>query len=403
MAKASLEMCCQVFQTLPRLIISNDWMTGLVPAIAKKQFGSAFQNTIFMHILHNLGVGYAGKIWPGDPGSLYYIHQLPDECIVDHYDNSIDPSMCALMTCDQWATVSKKYRQELLESSPYSWLLRRFPQPFAYSNGIRFEERQAALEKLKMSHDQAKRYVQEKYFHYVDDNKCLFVFVGRIVEQKGVHLIIDCFEELHRRFNGAFQFIVGGQAAPDDRSYGGPCTQRMWDLKQRYPGNFWADPSQFFGDGLVSFHAADYTLIPSIFEPSGIVQQEAFVSGCPVIAFRTGGLADTVFEYDKEKKTGNGMLFWSHQHHDYMMAIERAYNIFKDKPNYWKLRENAYNSVLTSAVVAVQWAREFARLFLKIFDNKKEEREEEERERERKAAEEEKKKLEEQQNANNEN
>lgn len=390
MAKAALEMCCQVFTTLPRLIISNDWMTGLVPAIAKKQFGSAFDNTLFMHIFHNLGVGYAGKIWPGDTGALSYIHQLPDEFIVDHYDNSIDPSMCALMACDNWATVSKRYRQELLESSPYSYLLRRFPQPFAYSNGIRFKERQEKLEKLGMTHDQAKRAVQQKYFHYVDDNKCLFVFVGRIVEQKGVHLIIDCFEELHRRFNGAFQFIVGGQAAPDDRSYGLPCTHRMWDLAQRYPGNFWADPSQFFADGLLAFHAADYTLIPSIFEPSGIVQQEAFVSGCPVIAFRTGGLADTVFEYDREKKTGNGMLFWSHQHRDYMMAIERAFNVYTDKPNYWKLRENAYKSVLTTAEVAVQWAREFARMYLKVFENKRREHEEEEEEREKERIEKEK-------------
>ena len=48
--------------------------------------------------------------------------------------------------------------------------------------------------------------------------------------------------------------------------------ERMWDLKQRYPGNFWDDLSLFFGNGLVSFHVADYTLIPSIFEPSGIVQ-----------------------------------------------------------------------------------------------------------------------------------
>ena len=104
---------------------------------------------------------------------------------------------------------------------------------------------------------------------------------------------------------------------------------------------------------------------------------EAFASGCPVIAFRTGGLADTVFEFDREKRTGNGFLFWAFQHHDYLMAIQRAYDIFRDKPQYWKLRENAYNSVLTTEKVAVQWSREFARMFLKIFDNVKEREKEE--------------------------
>ena len=375
-AKASLEMCCQV-RVYPRLFVTNDWPTGLVPAIARKQFGSVFDNSLFLHIFHNLGVGYAGKIWPnnGDTGSLRYIHQLPDELIVDNFDHSIDPSQCVLLSTDQWATVSKKYRDELLEGSPYSWLLKRYPEPFAYSNGIRFGERLEQIKKLGMNHDEAKRVVQQKYFGQADDSKCLFIFVGRIVEQKGVHLIIDCFEALNREYNDKFQFIVGGQAYPDDRSYGLPCSQKMVDLKQRYPKNFWADPSQFFTDGLLCYQAADYTLVPSMFEPSGIVQLEAFASGCPCIAFRTGGLADTVFEYDREKKTGNGFVFWSFQHRDYIMAIQRAYEVFVDKPNYWKLRENAFNSVLTVEEVAVQWSREFARMFLKIFEKKEPETE----------------------------
>ena len=371
MAKAALELCCQV-RIIPSLVISNDWMTGLIPAMGRKQFGSVFDNTKFLHIFHNLGVGYAGKIWPnnGDTGSLRYIHQLPDELIVDNFDHSIDPSLCALLCCDQWATVSKKYRQELLESSPYNWLLCRFPHPFAYSNGIRFQERLDALKKLNMNHDQAKKAVQEKYFGYSDEKMCLFVFVGRIVEQKGVYLIIDSFEELNRQFNGKLMFIVGGQAAPDDRSYGLPCTQKMWDLKNRYPKQFWADPSQFFSDGLLCCQAADYTMIPSLFEPSGIVQQEAFASGCPVIAFRTGGLADTVFEFDREKLTGNGFVFLAHHHYDFILAVQRAVAIFEDKKLYPILRQNAFKSTLSTEKVAIAWSREFARLSMKIFERK---------------------------------
>jgi starch synthase len=192
------------------------------------------------------------------------------------------------------------------------------------------------------------------------------------VEQKGVYLIIDSFEELHRRYQGKLQFIVGGQAAPDDRSYGLPCTHRMWDLKQRYPRNFWADPSQFFGDGLLVCQGADFTLIPSLFEPSGIIQQEAFASGCPVIAFRTGGLADTVFEFNREAQTGNGFVFLAHHHHDFELAVERSVDIFFDKEMYSKLRQNAFESTLSTQTVAVAWAREFARLFLKIFERKEE-------------------------------
>jgi starch synthase len=142
----------------------------------------------------------------------------------------------------------------------------------------------------------------------------------------------------------------------------------MWDLKQRYPKNFWADPSTFFTEGLLCCQAADCMLVPSLFEPSGIVQQEAFASGCPVVAFRTGGLADTVFEFDALKQTGNGFLFWAHRHRDFAWAVERAFNVFCDKEQYAILRKNAFASVLSTEKVARAWAREFARLFQKFYE-----------------------------------
>jgi len=369
MAKGSLELLCQK-RIIPSMIVTNDWMTGFVPAFARHSFGSVFDGTKFLHIFHNLGSGYSGKIWPsdGNTDSMRNIHQLPDEFVVDRFDNSFDPSLCVLLKCDQWATVSKKYREELKESSSYKDLLNQFPAPFAYSNGIRLNERLAEIAKLGKTHLEAKRIIQQQYFGESDDNKCLFVFVGRIVEQKGVHLITDTFEELNRQYQGRLQFVIGGQAAPDDRTYGGPCTAKMWDLKNRYPKNFWADPSKFFTDGLICSHAADYVLIPSLFEPSGIVQQEAFASGTPVIAFRTGGLADTVFEFDREKKTGNGFTFWAHRHSDYVQAIVRSVALFDDKELYTKLRDNARNSVLSTETVALAWAREFASQFNKIYD-----------------------------------
>jgi starch synthase len=371
MAKASLELCCQT-RIIPSLVISNDWMTGLVPAVGRKLFGSVFDGTKFLHIIHNLGAGYSGKVWPpdGDTGALRYIHQLPDEMIVDPFDRSFDPSRCALLSADQWATVSKRYRDELLESSPYKEFLSAYPLPFACSNGIRVAERLTAIQKLNLNHDEAKRVVQQEYFGRVDDSKCLLVFIGRIVEQKGVYLIIDSFEQLNWQYHGQLQFIVGGQAAPDDRTYGQPCTHRMWDLTQRYPEAFWADPSQFFTDGILVSHAADFMLVPSLFEPSGIVQQEAFASGTPVVAYRTGGLADTVFEFNRETRTGNGFLFCSHQHQEFVLAVQRAVAVFYEKELYSQLRKNAFESTLSTQTVAVAWAREFARMFMKIFETK---------------------------------
>jgi starch synthase len=70
---------------------------------------------------------------------------------------------------------------------------------------------------------------------------------------------------------------------------------------------------------------------------------------------------------------GNGFVFLSHHHYDFMLAVERAVGVFFDKAMYGRLRQNAFDSTLSTQTVAVAWAREFARLFLKIFERKEEE------------------------------
>ena len=54
---------------------------------------------------------------------------------------------------------------------------------------------------------------------------------------------------------------------------------------------------------------ANFGLMPSLFEPGGIVQHEFFIAQTPVLAFKTGGLKDTVFEFDHNTNKGNGITF----------------------------------------------------------------------------------------------
>jgi len=79
--------------------------------------------------------------------------------------------------------------------------------------------------------------------------------------------------------------------------YSADCARKMNYLKSKYPNCIWADPNYFFTDGSVVNRGSDYGLMPSIFEPGGIVQHEFFVGGTPVIAYKTGGLKDSVFEF----------------------------------------------------------------------------------------------------------
>lgn len=376
MAKASLEMMCQL-RILPALVITNDWFTGLTPGYVRcGEFGSVFNGVTFFHLVHNLEEGYQGHIYPDEVDLLRGVHGLPEHFLVDYVGapRTLNTSRCALLTSNQWATVSKSYRDDLMNTNPLAYLLRNFPSPFAYSNGIRVNQRLEKLKKVAPSHEAAKKMLQEKYFGYSDPSVPVFSFVGRITVQKGVHLILNAVQDLVETFHGKIMIIVGGMANKKEK-YAAHCAWQMNSLRYRFPRNFWADPEAYFTDGALANLGSDFGVIPSLFEPSGIVQQEYFVAGTPVIAFSTGGLKDTVFEFDATKNAGNGFLFLAHKHPDFVYAVKRAVTAYHNPENNATLRKNARESVLDTIVVAQAWGKEFYRLRKRIwpFEEYKEE------------------------------
>eukprot|EP01119_Soliformovum_irregulare_P020831 TRINITY_DN6809_c0_g1_i1.p1 TRINITY_DN6809_c0_g1~~TRINITY_DN6809_c0_g1_i1.p1 ORF type:complete len:2064 (+),score=697.75 TRINITY_DN6809_c0_g1_i1:71-6262(+) len=361
MAKGSLEYCCQA-ELLPMLVVTNDWYTGLVAAYAKSgSFGTTFKGTILFHIVHNLEIGYEGKIYLDGNDDLSYIHQLNRDLIVDPTSRQmcLNSSRCALLCSDQWGTVSASYRDDLMKVSPLANLLCRYPQPFAKLNGIRLEERLDVLKQAAPDHETAKAMLQKKYFGEVDPSIPIFAFVGRIVLQKGVHLVLNAVRELMDFTRGRIQILIGGMANMKD-PYAAQCAWSMQGFRKQYKARFWADPQEFFTDGTLVNIGADFALMPSLFEPSGVVQQEFFAGGTPVIAFKTGGLKDTIFEYYNKK--GNGFTFEAHAHNDFLAAVKRALAVFNSKADYAQLRQNARDAVLDVTNQAKSWAREYARL-----------------------------------------
>lgn len=112
--------------------------------------------------------------------------------------------------------------------------------------------------------------------------------------------------------------------------YSAQCAHRMWHFTNKYPESFWAAPQDFFTDGSLVNRGADFGLMPSLFEPGGIVQHEFFVGGTPVVAFKTGGLKDSVIEYMWDSETGCGFTFESYKKADLAFAIERAIGTFRN-------------------------------------------------------------------------
>ena len=85
-----------------------------------------------------------------------------------------------------------------------------------------------------------------------------------------MHLILEVAEEVIKKYKYKVQFLVAGPANRNE-PYSRDCADKMAHLKFLYPNCFWAAPEEFFYDGALVNRGADFGLMPSLFEPGGIV------------------------------------------------------------------------------------------------------------------------------------
>ena len=265
------------------------------------------------------------------------------------------------------------------DHSSLSPLLKNFPEPFGVSNGIPKEKKRKDLERLcDNDHQKAKRELLKKYFDIEFDgpdadqqydNIIIYGFVGRITKQKGVLNLLETVEAfIHHHQMRPIMFIAGPTAPGDP--YGDACAGKMHYLRSKYPKNFWADPGLLFGDGPLLNCASDWGIVPSDFEPGGIVQNEYLVASTPVIATETGGLKDTINHFDRDTREGNGLLCYPNNYDSLMWALNESVGIYNSKELYLELRNNCYPSCVAINDVGEAYQKEFYRVCDKAFYNK---------------------------------
>lgn len=149
----------------------------------------------------------------------------------------------------------------------------------------------------------------------VDIDVPLVAFVGRLVEQKGVDLLLGALPKLLR--SSAAQVVVAGD--------GGSDVAAILDTAAARSGGrvcFVRAASEAVVHRI--FAAADIVLVPSREEPCGLVQMYAQRYGAVPVAHATGGLIDTIVDCDAKLETGTGFLFDRPSPEALLGAIERA-------------------------------------------------------------------------------
>ena len=107
------------------------------------------------------------------------------------------------------------------------------------------------------------------------------------------------------------------------------------------------------------YAGADIFLMPSNYEPCGIGQIVAMRYGTIPVVRETGGLKDTVQQYDKYTQTGNGFVFSDYNAHEMMYALKRALSAYG---NYEEWNNIVHNAMATD----FSWnnsAKEYKKLY----------------------------------------
>ncbi len=201
------------------------------------------------------------------------------------------------------------------------------------------------LEKEKRLH---KLYLQKKLHLAVNPNIPLFSFIGRFDPwQKG----IDILHKMLRRIDvEKYEFVILGSGNHD------------WEERFQWLGTFFPKnvSCNFVFDDVLAhqmYAASDFMLIPSRFEPCGLVQMLAMFCGTLPIAHKTGGLKDSI------KDDVNGFLFDKYSSESLERTVKKSVDIWHhDKLRYRKMVEDAVASDFS-------WnksAREYISLYQKL-------------------------------------
>ena len=323
----------------PEIIHCNDWQTALIPVYLKTIFkdDSFFSQVKTIFTIHNLA--YQGAfskdkfVQTGLDWQLFNIHGL-------EFYGKVNLLKGGLLFSRFITSVSPTYAQEI-QSREFGCgldgvLRERKRDLLGIINGLDYRIWNPVSDDQIFQRYGAKnldgKYInkvelQQELDLPVDRNIPVLGIVSRLSEQKGIELIISALDEMAKL---DLQFILLGTGEAEYHHL-------LKKTKQRGYKNI--SISLRFDPVLAHkiYAGSDMFLMPSYYEPCGLGQMISLKFGTIPIVRKTGGLADTIADYNPRRQTGNGFVFEKYRSDQMLKAIKRAIALFKNREEWYKL------------------------------------------------------------------
>ncbi|VAX31730.1 Glycogen synthase, ADP-glucose transglucosylase [hydrothermal vent metagenome] len=330
---------CKALDFRPDIIHLNDWQTSLVPLYLRTEYrgDDFFRDTLTLLTIHNLG--YQGLFPPEDLSAIGLGREVFNPEGIEFY-GKVNFLKAGILYADMLSTVSKRYAEEIT-TPEYGFgldgiLKKRSNDLFGILNGIDYREWSPEVDKLIQRRYSAedlkgKLLCREKLMKQCNiklkKGAPLLAFVGRLSMQKGVELIIAGLDKLLDYGCGVILLGTGTKEAEES----------LLSISREGRENLYIRLDFDEGFAHSVYAGSDMVMMPSRYEPCGLVQMIALRYGTVPVARNTGGLSDTIEDYNALTDTGTGFLFDDYNLAVFLESIKRALTLYPFSRRWQKL------------------------------------------------------------------
>ncbi len=324
-------------ENIPDIVHCHDQQTGFIPFFMHKIWDyRKFENVKTIFTIHN------GQ-YQGQFGFDKLNYLPPFDSILNgiiEWNNLINPMACAIKSVHKVTTVSPSYMEEIRYNMMGLEKLLEYEQEKCTGilNGIDFDhwnpttddllEKKYTISSVGSGKKANKAWLCQKF--ELDPSKPLFVYIGRLVGEKGADIFPDAIYHAFQQLGRTMNILVLGSGEKN-------VEDGLLYLEHQFKGNYCSYIG--FNEKLshIMYAGADFLLMPSRVEPCGLNQLYSLRYGTIPIVRRTGGLKDTVIDIGDD---GFGICHDQCSREDLIYSIQRAMELYSDQNRYKKIQKD---------------------------------------------------------------